>query len=178
MQAANSTKLTVCFCLASALLVVIYLSTIDCAPNGNSNGNGNNSGSNGNKNNGGRGLIRSGGLLSNLFRRQTTTSSSNSNNEQTTTAASATSASPSAGGSDGTGVDFDDAQTQTEMDAQKLLDSLPNANSNSGPSTFRERVSESFGVLREGVSNQFRALRDSWSDTVDDLRDTWSSGSD
>lgn len=166
-------------CLAAVAMVVIYLSVqgIECAPNGGNNGanrNNNNENNNANSNR----LLRP-GLLSQLFRRQTSNSKPNSNSSSNSgrdndNAAAASNDSPiSSADSDA------DPGTQTELDAQKFMDSLPGAgNTNSGPSSFRERVSESWGVLRDGVSNQFKSLRENWSETVEDLRDTWTGSSE
>lgn len=64
-----------------------------------------------------------------------------------------------------------------EKEAMKFLESIPNVsgNSNKEPTTFRERLGDTFGLLREGVGNQFRSWRENFSETVDDIRDTWSS---
>lgn len=160
-------------CLATVSIVVIYLSAaqyIDCASTGlNTNRNGNNNNSNNNNSNGNNNrLLRPGNLLSNLFRRQVSSANKDADN-----AAASSNDSPASAS-----TESDDPATQTEMDAQKFMDSLPGANSNNGPSSFRERVSESWGVLRDGVSNQFKSLRDNWSETVEDLRDTWTGNSD
>lgn len=135
---------------ALCLLLVISISSnpVSCAPTSN----------NGNNNQNSRPS-----LLSNLFRRQTGSSSSSSSSNENSNSE----------------PESDDPQTQTELEAQKFMDSLPGSNSNnSGPSSFRERVSDTFGVLRDGVSNHFRSMRDNFSDTVEDLRDTWSSATD
>lgn len=94
------------FGLAIVSIFILYIipRNIDCAPTKN-NGNNNN----GNKNTTPNRIIRP-GLLSNLFRRQTSTnnegnSNVNSSNEN----------------------DIEDPQSQTELDAQKFMDSLPNA---------------------------------------------------
>lgn len=152
MNQANRNKLALV--LAAASLVVMYLSAraVECAPTPN---NANASHKSANR------LIKP-GLLGNLFRRHTPASGS---------------AGAGSGSASSEPADSEEPATQTELDAQKFMDSLPNAGASGGPTTFRERVSDTFGVLREGVSNQFRALRDNWSDTVEDLRDTWT-GSD
>lgn len=165
-----------CYVLAGLLWATVLLHCIDntpirvgeCAPS--SSGGSNKSASN---------RLIGAGLLSNLFRRQTGSSSSSSSSDGDSS--SAASAATTTTTESSTETESNDPQTQTELDAQKFIDSLtPNAgNSNeSGPTTFRERVNESFGLLRDGVSNQFRSLRENFSETVEDLRDTWSSSAD
>lgn len=162
MSASNQNRqLAVSLALVSIVVLYLFVQAINCAPN-NSNNNKDN-------NNSGSRLLRP-GLLSNLFRRQTSTSNSSNSNKDSSQSSSSS--------NDSSSSDSDDPGTQTELDAQKFMDSLPNSGSNSGPTSFRERVSESWGVLREGVSSQFRSLRDNWSDTVEDLRDTWTGNSD
>lgn len=141
--------------IGALLLALSSFDSANCAP---SRGNSNN---NDNKNS--DGFMRSGGILGGLFRRQT-----NSGSPATTTTTTESS----------NESETEDPQTQTELDAQKFMDSLPNGNannSNNGPTTFRERVSDTFGVLRDGVSNHWKSVRDNFSDTVEDLRDTWTS---
>lgn len=139
--------------LVSAILMslIVSLNSVDCAPASNSN----------NKN--GNNKTPRPSLLSQLFRRQTSSSSSNENNGSSSSPSSSSSSS-----------DNDEQLTQTELDAQKFMDSLPNVGPPAGPSTFRERMSDTFGLLRDGVNNHFRSFRENWSDTMEDLRDTWS----
>lgn len=142
--------------VTTTILLSLFVSfdSVDCAP---STSGGNNKNSNSNSNNSNNKSTRT-GILSQLFRRQT---SSGSNSDE----------------SNGSSSDSnDEPQTQTELDAQKFMDSLPNVGANNNaPSTFRERMSDTFGLLREGVNNHFRSFRENWSDTLEDLRDTWSS---
>lgn len=90
----------------STLLIHFSTSPAECAPNnkGNDKNKNNNNNNNGNNRN-----TRNGGLFSSLFRRQTGSSNtdSNSNSESSTEA------------------DLEDPQTQTELEAQKFVDSLP-----------------------------------------------------
>jgi len=90
------------FLLISGLLIFL---NIECAPALSSKGS-NMKNNNGNGN--GNRLVRT-GLLSNLFRRQINSSSG----EASTTESS-------------NSIDTDEPQTQTEADAQKFIESLPN----------------------------------------------------
>lgn len=164
MLASNTINLTVGISLS--LFLLICITGTDCAPPTSASSNIANNNKprtiNRQQQNNGSNFNRflSSGILSNLFRRQTGSASSDSNDSE--------------GGSDEAGL------TQPEIDAQKFMDSLPNVgnnnnNNNNGPSTFRERVSDTFGVLREGVNNQFRFMRENLQDTVEDLRETWTS---
>ena len=133
------------------------------------------------------------GILSNLFRRQTSSNNKNinnnnnnkdndgsSSNDSSETVDPLTGGRTSSSSSSSSSSKDTEGMTPTEIEAQRFMDSLPNTNGNSQkdpPSSFRERVSESFGLLRDGVSNQFRSMRENWSDTVEDLRDTWTSNS-
>lgn len=85
------------------LVAVLYCSktTVDCAPTSSSNSNN---------------RLLGAGLLSNLFRRQTGSSGSESSSTSTTESSTEST----------TESDTEDPQTQTELDAQKFMDSLPN----------------------------------------------------
>lgn len=159
----SQTNLLSILILSTILSLYINGKDVDCAPTSNNNGNNN---KNGSGNNNSILNLRS-GFLSNLFRRQT----NSGNSASASTPPSITTTTESSNNESET----DDPQTQTELEAQKFMDSLPNVGSNnSGPTTFRERVSDTFGLLREGMSNHFRSVRENFSDTVEDLRDTWS----
>lgn len=103
---------------AIATIVIVLVSAsprnnVDCAPTTNSNsGNANGNVKSNNSNNR---LLRN-GLFSNLFRRQ-----NNSNGNKLAEAASETTTTTSSSNNES-----DDVQTQTELDAQKFMDSLPN----------------------------------------------------
>lgn len=151
----SQTNLLLILIISTILSLYINERNVNCAPTSNNNNN-----KNGNNN---RLSLRS-GFLSNLFRRQTNSASASASTPPSTTTESSTNE-----------TETDDPQTQTELEAQKFMDSLPNVGpTNSAPTTFRERMSDTFGLLREGMSNHFRSVRENFSDTVEDLRDTWS----
>jgi len=171
--------------VGAILIITIFISVISVngAPSSNgiigSSAVAGNSDSQQGKNTRSNSFLRS-GLLSNLFRRQIGTNNNNKkvnqrgkNNDNSNDMISSASESND---------QQNEGLTPTELDAQKFMDNLPDPNGNNNqnsntPTSFRERVSESFGVLRDGVSNQFKAIRENWVDTVEDLKDTWSSGS-
>lgn len=107
----NTSSIILVTAIATTLLICIMMQNAHGAPaasNNNSRGNNNNSNNNNkNGNNNGR-LIRT-GILSNLFRRQIGSSSPGSTTEASTESS-----------------EVDEPQSQTERDAHKFLDSLPN----------------------------------------------------
>lgn len=113
-------KNSIVLLLVATILVATLFSTpeVDCAPSSTGTSSSNNN--NNNNNNRSRG-----GLLSSLFRRQTGSSSSDT---------STTSSNESA--------EIDDPQTQTELDAQKFMDSLPNVVSRALLFPLRRTVSQ------------------------------------
>lgn len=163
----NKTILLLGLSVILLLFIQAPSTSVHCAPTSSSNNNGNR-------------FMRS-GLLSNLFRRQT--NSNKNNNSDSSSAASTSSESSTTASSNDQGESMDEPPSQTEVEAQKFMDSLPiiggsNSNSNNNePTTFRERVSDTFGLLRTGVNNHFRSMRENFSETVEDLRDTWSNNS-
>lgn len=173
-QANHQSKRAIISLAISLVVIMCLISAIQCAPSTSSPTTPSTSSSKSTASNRPNLLLRN-GLFSNLFRRQTSSAnSSNNENKENTIGNNNDSDSNEITPSSPDG----DGMTPTEIEAQKFMDNLPNPNgssNNSGPTSFRERVSESFGVLRDGVSNQFRSLRENWSDTVEDLRDTWSS---
>lgn len=92
----------------STLLIHFSASPAECAPNNNGNSNNKNNNNNGNNRD-----TRNGGLFSSLFRRQTGSSNSDSSSDSNSNSESTTEA------------DLEDPQTQTELEAQKFVDSLP-----------------------------------------------------
>lgn len=91
--------------LAFVSIAVLYIRSVESAPTSTRN----NAGNTNDKNNGNSGRLPRASILSSLFRRQTSTA-----NEEGSSSES----------------DIDDPQAQTELEAQKFMDSLPNPVSN------------------------------------------------